>query len=120
VILADTSVWVEHLRRGSARLEKLLLDEAVAVHPFVIGELALGHLRRRREILELLDALPGSSTAGQAEVLEFVERHRLAGSGIGWVDAHLLTAVALDGIALWTLDPRLATVATRLDLADSP
>jgi hypothetical protein len=118
VILADTSVWVEHLRRGSARLGGLLLDEAVAVHPFVIGEIALGHFRRRREILELIAALPRASTLAPDEVLEFVDRHRLVGSGIGWVDAHLLAAAALDGTSLWTLDRRLATVAARLDLAE--
>jgi hypothetical protein len=98
----------------------LLLDEAVAVHPFVIGEIALGHLRRRREILELIAALPRASTLGHDEVLDFVERHRLAGAGIGWVDAHLLAAAALDGTSLWTLDRRLATVAARLDLAELP
>ncbi|MFN7941947.1 MAG: PIN domain-containing protein [Thermoanaerobaculia bacterium] len=120
MILADTSIWVEHLRHGSPRLEALLLEVSVAVHPFVIGEIALGLLRRRREILEMLDALPVATIAGDGEVLDFVDRHRLAGSGIGWVDAHLLAAAALDGAELWTLDRRLAAVADRLDLAAAP
>lgn len=119
MILADTSVWVEHLRRGNPRLERLLLEGSVVVHPFVIGEIALGQLRRRGEILEMLEALPSTSTAIHGEVLEFARRYRLAGIGIGWVDAHLLAAAALDGVALWTLDRRLAEAADRLDLSAS-
>jgi len=117
VILVDTSVWVEHLNRGQPRLERLLVAAEVSAHPFVIGELALGHLRRRSEILELLAALPQAQLASHDEVLAFVERRHLVASGIGGVDAHLLSAAALSGVRLWTLDRRLATVAARLDLA---
>lgn len=117
MILVDTSVWVEHLRRGQPRLAELLDAAEVAGHPFVLGELALGHLRRRDEILELLAALPQVEPASHEEVLGFVEHRKLAASGIGWVDAHLLAAAALSGFRLWTLDRRLATAATRLELA---
>lgn len=117
MILVDTSVWVEHLRRGSVRLAALLEGAEVLGHPFVLGELALGHLRRRSEVLALFAALPPAQQATQDEVLELVARRRLAGSGIGWVDAHLLAAAALSGARLWTIDRRLATVADRLDLA---
>ena len=117
MILADTSVWVDHLRRGNARLASLLGDGEIAGHPFVIGEIALGHLRQRREILALLEDLPQASLAGHQEVLSLVERRKLAGSGLGWVDVHLLAAAALDRLALWTLDRRLAAVASSLGLA---
>lgn len=117
MILVDTSVWVEHLRRGESRLDQLLLESAVAGHPFVVGELALGHLRPRREILDLLGALPQVQRASHDEVLAFVEHRHLVASGIGWVDAHLLSAAALSGVRLWTLDRRLARLAKRLDLA---
>ena len=117
MILVDTSVWVEHLRRGEPRLEERLLAAEVAGHPFVLGELALGYLKRRDEILELLGALPQVEIAEHDEVLAFITRRRLNGAGIGWVDAHLLAAAALAGIGLWTLDRRLATVAADLDLA---
>lgn len=115
--LVDTSVWVDHLRRKNARLEAALLDGQVISHPFVAGELALGHLIRRREILGLLSELPQAKLATHEEVLALVERHALAGAGIGWVDAHLLAAAALSRASLWTLDRRLGAVAARLDLS---
>jgi len=117
VILADTSVWVDHLREGNPRLTKLLVDAEVLTHPFVVGELALGQMGRRRDILSLLSELPQVESATHEEVLLFVERNRLEGTGIGWVDAHLLSAAALSGARLWTTDRRLAATAVRLGLA---
>ena len=70
----------------------LLNENQVLVHPFVIGELALGNLRNREEVLSLLGGLPVTPVATEEEVLLFVERHRLMGRGIGYVDAHLLAA----------------------------
>jgi predicted nucleic acid-binding protein len=118
VILADTSVWVDHLRRANARMMSLLADAEIAGHPFVIGEIALGHLKHRLEILALLANLPQATLADHDEVLRFVERRNLAASGLGWVDVHLLAAAALDRSGLWTLDRRLAAVASSLGLGD--
>jgi predicted nucleic acid-binding protein len=118
VILADTSVWVDHLRHANIRMAALLEEGDIAGHPFVIGELALGHLRRRREILALLAGLPQATLADHEEVQRFVERRELAGSGLGWVDVHLLAAAALDRSGLWTLDRRLEAVASSLGLGD--
>ena len=118
MILADTSVWVDHLRHGNARLAALLREGQIAGHPFVTGEIALEHLKRRAEILALLADLPQVPVAEHEEVLRFVERHELAGSGLGWVDVHLLAGTALDRSRLWTLDRRLATVASSLGLED--
>jgi len=117
LILIDTSAWVGHLRGGNERLRTLLHDGLVLVHPFVLGELALGRLKRRAEVLGLLEELPKAKAANHEEVLEFVERHALAGSGIGWVDAHLLVSAALSGASLWTLDRRLAVAVRRLALS---
>jgi predicted nucleic acid-binding protein len=117
LILVDTSVWVDHFRRSNERLASLLVDGRVQGHPFVLGELALGHLRRRAEILGLLSELPRARTATDEEALSFIERHALAGSGVGWVDVHLLAAAALSRASLWTLDRRLAAVSSRLSLA---
>jgi predicted nucleic acid-binding protein len=118
VILADTSVWVDHLRHANARMASLLEEGEIAGHPFVIGELSLGHLKQRREILALLANLPQATLADHEEVLRFVDQRELAGSGLGWVDVHLLAAAALDRSGLWTLDRRLAAVASSLALGD--
>jgi len=118
VILADTSVWIDHLRRSDASLAHVLQDGLVLCHPFVIGELACGHLRQRAQVLDAMSELPSAPVATHREVLVFVERHALAGRGIGWVDAHLLTSTALAGGAkLWTRDKRLAGIANDLGLA---
>jgi predicted nucleic acid-binding protein len=117
VILADTSVWVDHLRRKDLRLAGLLAEAQICCHPFVIGELALGHLLRRAEILALLANVPQVVPAAHAEVLRFVEEQALAGSGLGWGDVHLLCAAARDRTQLWTSDRRLADAAVRLGLA---
>jgi hypothetical protein len=95
----------------------LLEELEVLVHPFIEGELALGGLTRRGQILEALRDLPRATVARHEETLAFVERHRLSGAGIGWVDAHLLASAALDQARLWTRDQRLAAAAARLGLA---
>jgi predicted nucleic acid-binding protein len=118
VILVDTSVWIEHLRSASAILTELLGDCEVLGHPFVLGELALGNLRQRDEILRVLRRLPQATSASHGEVLQFIERETLFGRGIGYVDAHLLAAVRLTVASkLWTRDRRLQAVATQLGLA---
>lgn len=118
MILVDTSVWVDHLRTGNPTLSGLLDKRLVLAHPFVIGELALGHLRQRALVLNALSDQPRSSVATDTEVLDFIDRHALFGRGIGYVDAHLLAAVRLTpDSALWTYDTRLLDVAIQLSLA---
>lgn len=117
MILVDTSVWVDHLRTGDAILARLLEAGSVLAHGFVIGELAMGNLRRRDEILALLRDLPAATMAADDEALRFIERRRLMGSGIGYIDAHLLASAALTpDTRLWTRDRRLDGVARRLNL----
>jgi hypothetical protein len=121
VILVDTSVWVDHLRVGDAYLAALLNSGRVLGHPFVIGELALGNLKRRAGILADLADLPRAEVATDAEVLRFIDDKALFALGIGYVDAHLLASVRLTaGAALWTRDKRLAGVAERLGIAALP
>jgi len=118
VILADTSVWVDHLRRNNLALAARLDAREIMVHPFVIGELALGNLDPRAPILRYLERMPQAIVASHEEVLDFIDRQRLLGLGIGYVDAHLLAATRLTAAgALWTRDRRLHKVADRLGLA---
>ncbi len=118
MILADTSVWVDHLRRGDAKLADALDRGGVVMHSFVLGEIACGSLSNRASILELLRALPQTSVADSEEGLAFIERHQLHGKGIGYVDVHLLASTALtDGAKLWTHDKRLRVAAVDLGLA---
>ena len=115
MILVDTSVWVDHLRRGDARLVRLLEQSLVVMHPFVVGEIACGSLHDREAILELLQDLPTVAVAEGSEVLGFIERHVLHGEGIGYVDIHLLASVALTERArIWTRDKKLQRVAEML------
>jgi predicted nucleic acid-binding protein len=118
MILVDTSLWVDHLRSDAPALSSALQRGEVLTHPFVLGELACGNLKKRREVLQLLGELPRAPVATDLEALEFIERRALMGRGIGYIDVHLLASVALAGTArLWTRDKRLAAVATDLELA---
>ena len=118
MILVDTSVWIDHLRRGDSGLIDLLEGSQVLVHPFIVGELACGYLTNRTEVLRLLRALPQAPAATDDEALGFIETHSLMGRGIGYVDVHLLASVALDAAAtFWTRDRRLVAVAVQLGLA---
>jgi len=118
-VLVDTSVWIDHLRASNATLVDLLEHARVWTHAFVVGELACGHLARRRELLTSLAALPHVSMVRHEEVLAFIDAHRLMGKGLGWIDMHLLAAATLAKVPLWTSDKRLSDVASRLGLQPS-
>lgn len=121
MILVDTAVWIDHLRDDDAHLAGLLDRGQVLAHPWVTGELALGSMQNRAEILRLLDDLPQASVATAAEIRELVEQHELLGVGIGYVDVQLLAATMLTADAeLWTRDRRLEAAAQRRGLAYSP
>jgi predicted nucleic acid-binding protein len=114
MILVDTSIWVDHLRSSSAELSGLLERSRVLAHPFVIGEIALGHLKRRQQVLDGLSGLPQADMASDPEVLSFIEFADLAGTGVGYLDAHLLASAKLSGALLWTRDKRLALASRKL------
>lgn len=117
MILADSTVWIDHLRKGDPKMLKLLENDLVVVHPFVIGEIALGHLKRRRLILEDLNNMRQVAVASDAEVLTFIETSNLVAAGVGFVDVHLLASAMLSAAKLWTRDKRLARKAEELGLA---
>lgn len=115
--LVDTSIWIDHLRRSNGDLQRLLADGLVGVHEFVVGELALGHLKRGEEVIALLGNLARLPAAAHDEVIHFVRAHDLQGSGIGWVDAHLLCAARVAGWTVWTKDGKLRAAARRAAVA---
>jgi len=118
MILVDTSIWIDHLSRGDAHLAALLQDGEVLGHPWVLGELALGNLAHRDEVIGLMQNLPQAAVATDAELMFLIDNHRLFGLGIGYVDAQLLASTRLAGGArLWTRDKRLLGAVQKLEVA---
>lgn len=121
MILADTSVWIDHFHSEDLQLIDLLNSREVLMHPMVIGELACGNLPNRTATLTRLKRLPMSPIASDDTVLSLIERHRLMGRGIGYIDVHLLASAAMaDSVLLWTLDRRLRDAAAELSIAYNP
>lgn len=116
MVLVDTSIWVEHLRKGNRQLERLLTDAEVLCHPFIIGELACGNITNRKEILSLLRSLPLAPVLEFDEFLFFIDENQLMGIGIGFVDVHILASSRLAGTLLWTADKKLNSAAIKLSL----
>ena len=118
MILIDSSIWIDHFRHASAELAALLASRVVMTHPFVVGELACGHLPRREAVFTALATLPPAPVVPHDEVLAFVERHRLMSRGIGWVDMHLLASATVAGrVSLWSRDKRLMAAAAERGVA---
>ena len=120
MILADTSVWVQHFRRGVPAFATALYNGQISIHPVVLGELATGNLAHRTQTLATLRSLPRAQIGTSEECLDFLEAQRLHGRGIGWNDLQLLVAARLSGHRLWSLDTRLSTAAVQLRVAWSP
>ena len=120
MILVDTSIWIDHLRQFNEYLADLLERDQVLMHPFVLGELALGSIKDQKRTIARLSKLRVAAVASPAEVLTLIDNRRLHGTGIGYVDAHLLAAIYTSsavGLQLWTRDRRLRVVAERLEIA---
>lgn len=120
VILADTSIWIDHFKASQPALVRLLEREQIVMHPCVVGELACGNLKQRKRILQLLAELTQVTPATDEEVLHMIARHDLAGRGLGWIDMHLLAACLVSDAHLWTRDRRLHEAAEQLDCAWYP
>ena len=119
MILADTTIWVDHLRSSDEDLSTKLSNGDIATHPLVIAEIALGSLAQRAEVLRLLDNLPSVPVATVDEIRALVEHRPLFSRGIGFVDAALIASCLLaPGTRLWTRDVRLASVAMEMALGD--
>ena len=111
--LVDTSVWIDHFRKPQSGLVQLLTNGLAGVHPYVLGELACGNLKDREQTLRLLRALPQAPVAGEAEIYYLLDTHRLSGTGLGWVDLHLLASAAVVGWHLMTADDAMKRAAVK-------
>lgn len=116
MIIVDTSVWIDHLRYKDHHLQHLLIDGEVVCHPLIIGELVCGNLNNRKEIINLLQALPMATEINFQEYLFFVEKHKLFGKGVGYIDIHLLASTKLSQTKLWTLGKRLSAIAVEFGI----
>ena len=115
MILADTSVWIDHLRHRDPELERLLSGGQIVMHPYVVAEMSLGSLRNRKKILDDMEALLEANVATIAEVRHMIETHALYAKGIGLTDAHLIASCLLTpGTRLWTRDAAMKKVAASL------
>ena len=117
IVLADTSVWIEHFRHGAPRLADRLNDGLVLMHPFVSGELSCASLKNRLSVLSDLQTLSEAKLASNLEVLQLVQSWKLWGRGLGWIDAHVLASAMLSSCRLWTLDRRLRQAATEIGVS---
>jgi predicted nucleic acid-binding protein len=120
LILVDSSIWIDHLRRENADVSRLASSKQIPMHPFVIGEVAVGNLKNRSLILNGLRDLPAALVASDDEALDFIVRFLLAGRGLSYIDFHLLAAARLSEAALWTADRRLQVSAELLSLSTKP
>jgi len=119
MILVDTSVWADHIRKRNEIMARLMGDGKVLIHPFVVGELVLGNLNNRAVYIASWEAMPHAQLAQDAEVFKMIELNTLYGTGIGYVDAHLLASARISQVKLWTRDKRLHSVAAKLGLAEA-
>ena len=118
MIVVDANIWIDHLRMANATLSRLIQRRRIVIHPYTIGEIALGSLANRDQVLEGLALIPAAPVAESYEMPEFINHHGLFGTGIGYVDSHLLaSAMLLENGKLWTRDKRLHALADRLELA---
>lgn len=120
MILVDTSVWIRFLMNKEPHadvLEQLLADDEVAGHDLVFGELLIGDKGGRKKLLDAYGQMRYASSIPHEELVEFVRTRKLHGRGVGWIDIHLLASAVVDGLPLWTADPRLAALARELRVA---
>jgi predicted nucleic acid-binding protein len=117
LILADTSIWIDHFRSGNKAMRKHLNEGQIVTHPAIIAELALGSLQERTKTLALLDLLPQVRVAQAGEVRRMIEVRGLFSLGIGLTDAELMASVFINpSTLLWTRDRRLRAAAEGLGI----
>lgn len=116
LVIVDTNVWIHHLRKTNERLVSLLEEDRVAAHPMIIAELYLGQLREKEQLVHFLSFLPNCSVLSGKEIFFLISKNDLAGTGLGYVDAHLVGSALTDNCYIWTFDKALRRESQRLGL----
>ena len=116
MVLADTSIWIDHFRNSNDQLAELLHDGEVFCHPLIIGELACGNIKNRKEILSDLQALPQSAVIEHDEIMIFIDKNQIMGKGLGYVDMAILASALVTMIPLWTFDQKLSAIAKKMNI----
>ena len=119
MILVDTNVWIDHLRRPEPALARLLAARRVLMHPMILGELTCGNMPDREQRLREWRRLPRIDSLDRDDVIAWIEPESLTGQGIGFLDAHLLLSAIREGAKLWTRDRSLRSLTTRFSTAFS-
>lgn len=114
MILVDSSIWIAHFRERNLELQRIIEDDLLLCYEAVIGELALGSLRDRANVIAFLSQQRQAPVASHLEIMTMIESHGLFSMGIGYTDAQLLASVLLERRAsLWTGDKRLQATAEK-------
>ena len=116
MIIVDANIWIDHFRLADPHLAELAAERHLRMHPYTIGELALGNFADHAKIVAQLEKLPPANVASHPNLMRFMVAHELSGTGIGYVDCHLLASALLMSGRVWTRDKRLANQASRLGI----
>ena len=118
MILADSSIWIDHFKVTNLALVRAIREQQLRLHPYVIGELALGSLHQRDLAIGRLNLFRQLPVAQHQDVMILIEERRLFSRGIGYVDTHLLASCLIAGnCKLLTRDRRLRETAEQLGIA---
>lgn len=115
--LVDTSVWIDFFRSGNSKLDHLLEEGNIILHPFIFGELVCGNFKNRETVLSLLENLPCCKPAQHNEVVHFIESNQFFGRGAGWIDFHLLVAAKLNNLEIFSLDKKLQSLSREIGVS---
>lgn len=120
-ILADTDIWCNYFSQGNPHLAQLIEHDLIAIHPLIIGELAVGNLIERQQTIQDLRAFQTIKPASDDEALLLIQHHKLWTKGLQWNDLIILASViTTPGTLLWTQNRRLSEIAQQFSVSYTP
>ena len=115
-IIVDSSVWINFFKKhpDTKLLNSLLLEDWVILHDWIYLELSVGEYGKlRNQILSDLKLLPRLPSAEWEDLLAFIDKEKLFGKGLSFVDVELLFSSINKNCLLWTQDKTLKTFAMK-------